>query len=107
MKKLITLLLSILLVFTFVACSSNSGQSTLKGSAEGFNGPINVTVTKEDDKIVSLEVAEHTETPEYGGDAITTLSEQILVNGSLDGVDAVSGATVTSKALFEAINSAK
>lgn len=107
MKKLLSLVLSLILVFTLVACSQGSGETTAEGTAEGFNGPINVTVTRDGDKIVGLDIADHTETPEYGGEAIKTLSEQILSNGSAEGIDAVSGSTVTSNALFEAINSAQ
>ena len=46
------------------------------------------------------------ETPDIGGAAITSLTNSILENQSLEGVEAVSGATWTSNGVFGAIRSA-
>lgn len=105
MKKAMSLLLSVILVFSLAACSG-SGQ-TLKGEAEGYGGKITATVTKEGDKITNLEVDAPDETKEIGGDAVKEITAKILEKGSTDGVELVSGATVTSEAVLEAVNSAK
>ena len=44
------------------------------------------------------------ETPELGGKAAETLSASLLAAGSTVGVDAVSGSTMTSDAVFAAMN---
>ena len=44
------------------------------------------------------------ETPELGGKAAETLSASLLAAGSTAGVDAVSGSTMTSDAVFAAMN---
>ena len=44
------------------------------------------------------------ETPELGGAAAETLADALTKAGSTNGVDAVSGATLTSEAVFTAMN---
>ena len=112
MKKLLTAALALVLVFSLVACGKeNSGttgdKTVLTGSEQGFAGPIEVTVTKEGDKITNIEVKDNKETPEYGGEAIKELSAKILENGTVEGVDVVSGSTVTSEAFLKAVKEAK
>ena len=75
----------------------------VKGSAQGFKGEVNATVSVKDGKIVDLTVVGLDETPEIGGEAIKTLSQQIIENKSTNGIDSVSGATYTSNAVFSAI----
>ena len=75
----------------------------LTGEAEGYGGPISVSVTMAGDRIIDLEITGGSETPDIGGTAMASLKEAILSSQSLEGVDAVSGATWTSKCVFEAI----
>ena len=79
---------------------------TATGEAEGFAGPITAEVTYAGDKIVGLTLTGDAETPEIGGTAMSALTDAILEKQSLDGVDAVSGATYTSNGVFDAIRSA-
>ena len=79
---------------------------TLTGEGEGYGGPVTAEVVVAGEKIVGLTLTGEKETPEIGGAALSTLQESILSAGSLDGVDAVSGATWTSKGAFAAIKSA-
>lgn len=96
----------------FVAIESAMGaagsQETtiVTGEAEGFGGAITAEVTLVGDKIVGLQLTGEGETPEIGGTAMTALKESIVKAQSLDGVDAVSGATVTSNGVFEAVKAA-
>lgn len=79
---------------------------TLTGQAEGYGGPISVTVTAVGDRIIDLEITGSDETPDIGGTAISSLRTAIVENQGLDGVDAVSGATWTSNGVFDAIRTA-
>ncbi|MDD6320078.1 MAG: FMN-binding protein [Oscillospiraceae bacterium] len=79
---------------------------TLTGEGEGYGGPISAEVIAAGDKIVGLTLTGEKETPEIGGAALKTLQENIVTAGGLDGVDAVAGATWTSKGVFAAVESA-
>lgn len=113
-KKLILTAVALTMSFSLVACGGNktstqtNAESTvLKGEAQGYKGPISVKVTKEGDKITKVEVGENQETPNIGGEALKTLTAAVAEKGTVKGVDAVGGATVTSEAFFKAIKEAK
>ena len=76
------------------------------GEAEGYGGTITAQVTLAGDRIIGLELTGAQETPDIGGQAMTDLKNSILENQSLEGVDVVSGATWTSKGVFDAIRMA-
>ncbi len=76
------------------------------GEAEGGHGPVVVEVTMEGDQIVDIEVVEEQETDYLGPPAFEELIPQIIDAQSTEGIDAVAGATVSSEALFEAVNEA-
>ncbi len=75
------------------------------GEDRGIGGPIKVLVTMKDDKITNIEVIYHNETRGVSTNAIDTVIKSIIENQTTD-VDAVSGATVTSKALINAVKKA-
>lgn len=90
--------------------TSNNGTDeiqVLSGTADGFKGPVNATVSFKGDKIVDLKISGLDETPEIGGEAIKKLQDEILKVGSTNGVDVVTGATYTSEAVFAAIADAR
>ncbi|HCS10937.1 MAG TPA: flavocytochrome c, partial [Clostridiales bacterium] len=70
-----------------------------------IGGPIIVSVTLKDDKIIQIEVVSHNETKGVSENAIGTIISSIIENQTTD-VDAVSGATITSKALMNAVKNA-
>ncbi len=76
-------------------------DGTYEGEAEGFGGVVRVSVVIEDGKIKSVEILSHSETPEYYERAYAVIAE-IVANNTPD-VDSVSGATVTSDAIKEAV----
>ena len=81
--------------------------TVVTGEGAGYGAvPIQAEVTLAGDKIISLSLTGKEETPEIGGAAMETLKEAILAAGSVEGVDAVSGATWTSNGVFEAVRSA-
>jgi len=75
------------------------------GEDRGIGGPIKVLVKMKDDKIADIEVLYHNETKGVGTNAIDTIISSIIENQTTD-VDTVSGATVTSKALVNAVKNA-
>ncbi|HJC48404.1 MAG TPA: FMN-binding protein [Candidatus Lachnoclostridium pullistercoris] len=79
---------------------------TATGEGEGYGGKITAEVTMAGDRILDLKLTGADETPDIGGTAMTALQDAILEKQSLDGVEAVSGATWTSNGVFDAIRSA-
>lgn len=80
-------------------------DGTYTSSAKGCLSDVAVTVTVSGGKVSDIAIDASNETPELGGAAATTLQDALLANGgSTDGVDAVSGATLTSDAIFTAVN---
>lgn len=99
--------LSLMLALAMLAAMAASCMAeVLTGEAEGFGGAIKAEVTVEDGKIVGLMLTGADETPAIGGTAMETLQQAIVAAGSLDGVEAVSGATWTSNGVFAAVNKA-
>ena len=81
-------------------------DGSYSGSANGFGGPVNVTFTVSGGVISELEITGDSETPSIGGAAIPELQEAILQAGTIEGVDTIGGATLTSNGVFNAIRSA-
>ncbi len=77
-------------------------DGTYTETAKGKNGKFEVTVVIEDGNIVGISVGDNEETPEKGGVAIAQLPEEIVAAQSYD-VDAVTGATVTSDGIKDAV----
>ena len=71
-------------------------------AAPGYNGPVTVKVKFDAEKILEIEILNHSETAHVGDIAFEIMiPEMIQANGS--GVDAVSGATMTSTAAKKAV----
>ena len=81
-------------------------DGTYTGTGKGIGGTFDVTVTVEGGKIASVEVGENAETAGIGSKAIEQLPAKIVEANGVDGVEAVSGASVTSKAIFTAVTEA-
>ena len=78
---------------------------TYNGVADGYNGPVELAVTFSETAIENIEVVSSTETGHVGTPAFDIMfADMIEANGS--GVDAVSGATFTSRAIKGAVNAA-
>lgn len=78
------------------------------GEAEGYGGIIKVDVYVDDDgAITDIEIVEETETANIGdAESMSGLLDDIVAAGGTDGVDVKSGATVTSEAIFAAVDDA-
>ena len=76
------------------------------GVGKGFGGDVKVKVTMDGQNISKIEVLEHGETAGICEKAFDTLPAQIIANNGTAGIDTVSGATFSSKALIDAVNDA-
>ncbi len=119
-KKYCKTFMMMLLIFALVltsACSANipadaSKESEVKNemfkagtytaTSDGNNGPVTVSVTFDTEKIVSVKVDSHKETPGISDAAIEKIPVSI-VEGQTLAVDTVSGATNSSKAILAAV----
>lgn len=78
---------------------------TYTGKSVGYNGPVELDVTFSDSAVTAVEVKTSGETAHVGSPAFDIMIPDIVAaNGS--GVDGVSGATFTSRAIREAVNDA-
>lgn len=82
------------------AAAYNAGTYT--AVAKGNGGDVPVTVTFSSDAIQKIEVGQNKETPGIGSVAIETLPKAIVDKQSL-GINGVSGASITSKAILAAV----
>lgn len=114
-KKFLSVFLAGAMALTFVACgnskdnNSNAKNSfvagTYEGTAKGFGGEIKATIKLSDSKIEEIVVVGDKETPTIGGVAVESMPQEMLTKQSVN-VDIVSGATVTSNAIIEAVTEA-
>ena len=78
---------------------------TYTASAKGFGGDVEVEVAVQENSIDSVKVTGDHETENIGTFAVSMLPDKILAAQSVN-VDAISGATVTSKAILRALQDA-
>ena len=87
-------------------CTENKPLTFVAGSYEatynGHNGPVTIKATFSDSCITNIDVLEQSETPHLGDCAFEQLIPQIISANGI-GMDAISGATVTSHALMNAV----
>ena len=80
------------------------GDGTHRGSAQGFGGELVLDVTVSGGQITEIVIGENSETPFIAGNAFEQLPAAIIA--AQGPVDVVSGATVTSNAILEAVENA-
>lgn len=79
-------------------------DGTYTSSAQGYLSDVTVKVTVTGGRVTGVEIDASGETPELGGTAAEALAVALLKTGSTAGVDAVSGSTMTSQAIFTAMD---
>lgn len=84
--------------------AANLADGTYTSSAQGCLSEVTVTVTVTGGKVSNVTIDAANETPALGGAAAETLADQLTKAGSTSGVDAVAGATLTSDAVFTAMD---
>lgn len=129
MKKVLLILISLVMACSITGCSSapKENQSpegktkmtagTYTASSQGMNDTVEVSVEVSEEAIVSVVVTKNSETPGIGsplknakGEVLTEggkaptelIPEMIVANQSLD-IDTVTGATITSYAVMNAV----
>ncbi len=75
------------------------------GESTGYQGPLKIEVTVADEKITDIKIVENVETVGIGSKALKAVPERIIENQSV-AVDALSGATSSSKAVLAAVTNA-
>ncbi len=101
-NKWFALLLTLVMATMIVVPASAYTAGSYTASASGNNGAVTVEVSFLEDAIESVKVLEHGETPGLSDPAIERIPAAIVENQSL-AVDAVAGATNTSKAILDAV----
>mgnify|MGYP002624775981 FL=1 len=122
MNKMRRTLFSILLAVAFVAASAQDvmrkekdgtyviNTTTLAQDVDGYNGPTPVEVYIKKNKIVKVVVLKSQEGPKYVArvkkEMMPKYDGMNVKKGTVQDVDAVTGATFTSKAIQENVNRA-
>ncbi|MBU5482894.1 FMN-binding protein [Clostridium sp. MSJ-11] len=95
---------------TLVACGGGSKAAfkdgDYKATTKGHNGDLTVNVQVTDGKIEDIKVNDHEETEGIFDGVQDNLIPEIIKKQSTEGVDTISGATVSSNAVIEAVNKA-
>ena len=79
-------------------------DGTYTAAAQGYKSEVKVTINITGGKVTNVQINAADETPEVGGKAAESLSTSLLNADGTAGVDAVAGATMTSNAVFAAMN---
>ena len=121
-KKILSLFLVLMILFSLAGCQSTEPASeeltdvepledslyaagSYTGKGQGMNGEIEVEVTVTENEITDVKVLTHNETPGVGDIALTDIPANIVKHQSL-GMDAIAGATYSSKGVLEAVANA-
>lgn len=108
MRKSIAAVAVLAMAMSLTACGGSKTAytaGTYNTTAKGIGGDVKVAVTFTDEKIDKVEVVEHSETEGISDPAIEQIPAAIVEKQTAD-VDAVSGATVTSTAIKDAVKAA-
>ena len=104
LKTLLALMLCFALILSMgvIASAETYTPGTYSASSMGRNAPLTVECVFTEDAIESIEVIAHSETAGIGSVAVEQLPQMIVEAQSL-GVDGISGATLTSFAIRNAV----
>lgn len=108
MKKITAILSTIVITATLLAgCGSGKyTDGTYTGEGQGASGAIKVEVKVEKGKISEVNLVEHNETKTLVDGVKENLVPEIIEKQSTEDVEAISGATNSSKGVIEAVNKA-
>ena len=108
LKKILATLALGTLLFGISSCNDNKKlqDGTFFGIGEGRNGQIEVSITVSEGKITDAKIVREEETPEIADGAKKTIIQEFIKKGSTDDIDTVSGATITSEGLLDALDAA-
>lgn len=100
--------ISVLIVLILLSACSTSSSSKwsdgeFEGSADGLYGNVVMSVIIENGKIKTIEVVSHSESAGITDAAFDQIPKAIIEKQGYEDVDTLAGATVSSKAIIEAI----
>ena len=104
-RKSLAFLLSAAMLASVTAFPAAAAEVTGTGTAQGIDGPITVEVTVDGDKITKVEITEQNETQGIGSVAVEQFPDEIVKTQNID-IDNISGATVTSTGIKDAVKAA-
>jgi uncharacterized protein with FMN-binding domain len=109
-KYLGVFIVSLFLLITLVGCAKASESKWVdgqyEGSAEGLHGEVVMSVTVANGKITTIDVVSQSETEGISDLAFVNIPKEIIDEQSIEEIDTVAGATISSTAVIEAITSA-
>ena len=113
MKKYVKVLLCFLLTMSLCGCSTSNSDDkntsetiqTATATKTGYKGPIEVTISVENNKLVEVTATGNDESLIVGTDAIDQLPITMIEQNNIE-VDSLSGATITSAAIKSAAKDA-
>lgn len=107
MKKSILLILTIVMVFSFTGCGQEAiyTAGTYEGEAEGLKDAIKVEVIVSKTEILEINVTQMNETASVAENPVKDTVSNILSNQNTE-VDTVSGATIATEGVINAVESA-
>ncbi|MEW9095802.1 MAG: flavocytochrome c [Clostridiaceae bacterium] len=109
--KKLSMVMTLIFMFSLVGCGGSKNASGDKAKfksgkyiaeAKGHNGNIKLEVEVDEEKIKDIKILEHKETKGLSDPALNDIPKEIIEKQSL-AVDTISGATVTSNGVIEAI----
>ena len=92
-----------------IVATYEAGENQYIGTGKGMMGDVVTRVTMDGDAISAVEVLEQNETPAIAGPALEQLPGKFVgckTAADIDAIDGISGATLTSNALKEAVKAA-
>ena len=105
MKRFVSLIMACIMLFSVLVTATAENALTpgvYEAEANGFVGPIVLSVTVDANGVTAVEVKEQSETPGIGEAALPQLVDAAVASGAFQ-VDTVSGATFTSNGFNEAL----
>ncbi len=102
--KIVAFLAASACALSLITCSGKGGNS-YTGKADGRNGEITVKVTLDGTTLKDVKVVSHKETAGIADPAINDIPKEMVNAQSVD-VDSISGATITSEAIKNAVKDA-
>ena len=105
-QRAISLIIISLSLFSCKKENTTLQDGTFTGVGSGRNGPVEVSITVQDGSIISAEITKDNETPEIASSAKESIINQFIKAKSTSMIDTVSGATITSNAILDALDEA-
>lgn len=102
MQKFTKCAVALAVLGSFSVCAMAAASGTYTSEAQGRNGPVKVEVTFDNGKIASVKLVSHKESTGIADPALERIPAAIIAEQSV-AVDAVGGATLTSKAISAAV----